>query len=569
MRILLILLVIGLSSTLFCQEEGGEAAGAREEGKSKGKYALKINGGLSFGGELYHVDGIPNRRSPWSYTTSGRLGISVGKFRLPINFTYRDRQFAYDFTFNRFGASPSYKWATVHLGWRSMYFSPYTLAGRQFFGVGTELTPGKVYIGGLVGTIRNPLALRDSLTLGANLIPIFDRKLYGAKVGFRSGKHHFEVMAAKIYDDPDSFNRPENYDERGYRVLTAKENVVAGINAGFEIAKTVEFYVKTGVTVLTDDSQDPRTGAVQGALPDEYDDIITVNPSSNATFAGDAGLNIRIKSSRLGLQYRRVEPFYTTLATAYFQNDIEQYTGLVTTALFKRKLLLNGRVGLERNNLRNYRSGEYERLIVNTTAAYRPTDDWNINLRYANFTTDNNQDILEFNDTLRFVTVTNTAGFTAGRRFSGQSADFNVNLFTNFQRVDDQSISQRLDELDTYSASLSAGWTWKESDWSLGPSLQYHRFDLTERQQERFGVGLNLGKSLFNKKVNANFSSTLSQNDVNNLRDGTVGLHRLRLRYKLGKKTSLGLSSSYRHVQSIQRRNFQEWRSRLQANYRF
>ncbi len=564
------ILCLLLLSTGLLVGQGGADAGAvpTQKEDAKGKHTVKFTGGINFGGELYEVNGIGNRRSPWSYTLNANLGLTVGKFRVPINFVYRDRQVDYDFTFNRFGMSPTLGWATLHLGWRSMNFSPYTLAGRTFFGVGTELTPGKFYVGALYGTLQNPLAVRDEELLGTSLIPIFDRKLYGAKVGYRHGKRHLEVMAVKIYDDPESFDYPENYDARGYQVLTAKDNLLAGINAGVEIAEAVEVYFKTGVSLLTDNAQDPRTEELGRDGLGRYRDLITVNTSSRATFAGDAGLNLRLGRSRIGLQYRRVEPFFATLATPFFQSDVEQFTGLLTTALFKKKLKLNGRVGLERNNLREYRTHETRRLIMNTTAAYRPTEAWNLNLRLANFVSEANPAILELNDTLRYVTATSNASFSGSRTLKNARRDLTITLYTSFQRIDDRSVIARIDELDTYSASLNSGWRWKGSEWTLGPSLQYHRYDLKERVQERFGAGLNVGKSLFNKKVAANFSSTLSQNDVDGLRDGTVGLHRLRFRYRLNEKTSLGLSSSLRHVQSIQRRDFREWRSRLQASYR-
>lgn len=549
----------------------GAAAGAGVGTEAQGRdqrYKVKLTGGINVGGELYGISGTANRRSPWSYATTGRLGISVGKFRLPISFTYRDRQFAYDFTFNRFGMSPTLGWATLHLGWRNMSFSPYTLAGRTFFGVGTELRPGKLYVGGLYGTIQNPLAIRDSLTFGANLIPIFDRKLYGAKVGYRNGKHHVEVMAAKVWDDVTSFDYPARYDERGYRVLTPKENVVAGLNAGFEIAKTVELYFKTGVTAFTNDLDDPLTETISGSIPDQYENFVTINSSTRATFAGDAGLNVTLKGTKVGLQYRRVEPFYTTLAATYFNNDVEQYTGLLTTAFAERKILFNGRIGLERNNLRGYRANDTRRLIANATVAYKPTDDWNVNLRYTNFTTEADNAVLELNDTLRFVSVSNNGGISASRRIGGKTRDVQLSLFTNYQLVTDQSLVDRLDELESYAGTLSAAVRWKETGLFVTPSLQYYRYNLSDRNQERFGLGVNVGKAFWGNRLNAGFSSTLSQNDINGLRDGATGQHGLRLRYKMSKKASVSLSGSYRHVASVRRRSFREWRTNIRYGLR-
>ena len=466
----LFLTLIFISASIICLS--AQTVPTDNEDSGKKKYPLILRGGLNIGGELYSVSGIPNRRSPWAYHTQGNLGISIGKFRVPISFTYRDRQFSYDFTFNRIGLSPTIGWATVHLGWRNMSFSPYTLGGRTFYGVGTELRPGKLYIGGLYGELKNPLAIRDSLVFGANLIPIFDRKLYGAKIGYRNGKNHFELMGVKIWDDPNSFDYPDNYDELGYNVLTPKENIVLGINGGIGIAKFLEIYFRSGLTLFTGDVDDPLTDVISGSIPDQYRDILTINSSSRITYAGDAGLNITVKGTRIGLQYRRVEPFYTTLATNFFPNDLEQYTFLLSTGLLKRKLLLNGRIGLEQNNLRDYRTNTTRRFIGNLTATYRPDEDWNFNLRYANFTTDSEANILELNDTLRYVTVSNNASVTGTWTKRGQSRDLILTTFLNYQAVDDQSVVERISELDSYAGTLTAAWRWQGSQLSVGPSFQ-------------------------------------------------------------------------------------------------
>lgn len=67
-------------------------------------------------------------------------------------------------------------------------YSAYTLSGRSFFGVGLELTPGKWYFSALKGKLQNPLAIRDTLVYGANLIPGYERNIEGAKLGFQNPK---------------------------------------------------------------------------------------------------------------------------------------------------------------------------------------------------------------------------------------------------------------------------------------------------------------------------------------------------------------------------------------------
>lgn len=103
---------------------------------------IQVSGGFSVGGEIYDVNGIDNRRSPYSYQINGRIVFSYKDFSVPVSGSYRDAQFSYDFTFNRLGIAPTYKWVKVYLGWNTIQFSPYTMSGRALNGIGIELKPG-------------------------------------------------------------------------------------------------------------------------------------------------------------------------------------------------------------------------------------------------------------------------------------------------------------------------------------------------------------------------------------------------------------------------------------------
>ncbi|MEL6142341.1 MAG: hypothetical protein AAFU67_12050, partial [Bacteroidota bacterium] len=110
---------------------------------------------------------------------------------------------------------------------------------------------------------------------------------------------------------------------------------------------------------------------------------------------------------------------------------------------------------------------------------------------------------------------------------------------------------------------------WQGSQLSIGPSIQYYLYDFANRQQERFGLGLNISKPFWEERLLAQFSSSISQNDVDGFRDGTVGLHTLRFRFRTSKKSSINLYNAFRHVHSISRRSFEEWRSRIGYGLRF
>jgi len=73
--------------------------------------------------------------------------ITVYGIVLPFSFRLSEQQRDFRQPFNQFGVSPYYKWAKLHLGYRSHNWSTYALAGHSITGVGLELTPGKFQVG--------------------------------------------------------------------------------------------------------------------------------------------------------------------------------------------------------------------------------------------------------------------------------------------------------------------------------------------------------------------------------------------------------------------------------------
>src|SRR5690606_1049879 len=100
------------------------------------KKPIQVSGGVGTDHVLYASEGMPDRRnSPYQYYINGNLNIRLFKeFNVPLTFSFSNQQFNYSQplnqqSFNQFGISPRYKWATAHIGWRSMTFSPYSLNG--------------------------------------------------------------------------------------------------------------------------------------------------------------------------------------------------------------------------------------------------------------------------------------------------------------------------------------------------------------------------------------------------------------------------------------------------------
>lgn len=529
-----------------------------------------LSGGISLGGEVYDVNGIEARRSPYSYNISGRIALSYKGFTLPVSGSYRDAQFSYDYTFNRLGIAPSYKWAKLYLGWNTMSFSPYTMAGRSFLGVGFELRPGRFTIAGLRGKIQNPLAVRDTLVDGASLIPTYERFVLGGKLAYGKDKSKIELIVMQIKDDENSFTYPSDYTSSyGYQQLTPRENILLGLNGGLSLFKKVDLYINTGFSGYTADQRDTLYLDYGSAVPDVSYDVFRANSSSSFAVAGDGGINVRLGNVRFGAKYRRVDPFYTTLAANYFVNDLEQYTFNGGVNLWQRKLRLDGQLGLENNNLTGRRTNTTDRVIASANLNYYPQEKFYTTLTFSNFQTSSENQILQLDDTLRFVSVSNQFGLSSSYLPQLGDKSMTINFSAFYNTVTDQSEIAQIGDINILSLNLSNNLGFKPLDLTIGGSLNFNQYTYADVIQNRYGFGLRATKRLLNKKLSLNANANFSINQYDGNADGGNQMYQLAAAFKTTSKSTLSLNFSHRRVESLVNRSFDETRAMLRYGHNF
>src|SRR5262245_28635010 len=89
-----------------------------------------FSGNVDISTTFYNASGIPNRYLPFNYVLSGSPVISLYCMQVPFSFVIGKQQSSFMQPFNQFGLSPTYKWITVHGGYRNLTYSPLTLAGH-------------------------------------------------------------------------------------------------------------------------------------------------------------------------------------------------------------------------------------------------------------------------------------------------------------------------------------------------------------------------------------------------------------------------------------------------------
>lgn len=525
-----------------------------------GKHPVGLAGSIRLATDFYDVNGIDPRRSPSSWQLSGNASFQLAGISFPFSFSFRDQQFSYGASFNQFGISPYYKWITVHAGWRSMTFSPYTLAGRTFLGGGVELSPGKFRLSGFYGKFKNLLAVQDSVVYGASSIPIYDRIAYGGKIGFGTDQSYFDLMVIKAWDDTNTPGVDEDQPNPYYYAYEPKENVIVGSSFKIRIIKKIDFYGNVAASGYTE-----NTNLESLYTPDieHLENVYTLNASSRFALAGDAGLRIRIKRNTIGLQYKRVEPFYSTLTTDYFYNDIENITAQFSTASRKGQFRFSGNLGFEHNNLYNHQSVTSTRVIGAANVTLMPIDPLVLSLRYSNYTQNSESGLQVINDTLRLATTSANFGLMANYTL-GTSRDKSIAFYAGRTTITDNSPVERLDNLTTDMISASYTQMFTNLELRVSPSINYNSYHYPSSRQERIGGGLTVSKTFFEKKVNLSLGSNYSRNDIDEFKNGYSISSRVGIGYTPFKSGTFNVSLQHISNQTIIEDAFSEIRGRIQ-----
>jgi len=170
-----------------------------------------MGGGLSLGLRSYNASGAALRQDPFFYTLGANLNFKIYQIDIPFSMILTAKNTNKSFPsikdmlnslkdqakskvngYARFGISPHYKWAKLHIGHRSMNFSKYTMSNLNFFGTGIELNPGKVRISGMYGRLAKAEPINLSLT-SPNL-PIYKRIGWSTKLGYGDEKASADII---------------------------------------------------------------------------------------------------------------------------------------------------------------------------------------------------------------------------------------------------------------------------------------------------------------------------------------------------------------------------------------
>jgi len=475
---------------------------------SKVKEKVKIRGGMGLSTAFYQAIGIPDQRDPFYWQVAGNVEITIGQVSLPFSVTYNQQERNFTQPFNQYGVSPKYKWITTHLGYRTMFFSEYSLSGNQFLGAGVELNPENSIFKGKFLYGRFSKAVDGYYTDGhVSGTPSFER--IGAGVLFSVGKPKNSISAYlfKAKDDKNSITAFANDVS-----IKPAENLVMGFSTVQDLSKKISFSSEINFSAYTRDTRIPESVLDGYTFINNMGDLFYANSTSTFNKAIKGEISYTEKKYKIGAVYRRVDPDYLTMGSVYLNNDFEDIQLKSNFRAIKNKLNVTLSGGSQRNNLNKDKTTKMSRLIASISGAYTISKNWTSMITFSNFNTSSSMMVVNTLDTMRYAQVTQNASaqlmynkvLKKVRLATGLSGNYqNANVFQN-QELNTNSSSRLVN------ANYSFQMEFLKSGLNVSANLSGAQNQSGENEVSTLGPTLVVNKRFFTGKLNSAVSvSTL------------------------------------------------------------
>ncbi|QMW02871.1 hypothetical protein [Spirosoma foliorum] len=539
---------------------------AQTDSPSSKSVPVKVSGGLNAYAGFYTATGIEARNQTSPFGISGSVTVTLpGGISLPFSAVLGNQGSSFRQPFNQFGVSPTYKWATVHAGYRNVSFSPFTLAGHTFLGGGVELNPGMLRLGAVYGRFNKAISTNIA---EPDIIPAYQRTGYAVKIGYGKPTNYVDLIMLRAKDDSASI---ASVPQSTSQAVAPAENLVVGLTTRLLILKHITVELDEAVSAYT---RDVRSSVVEteGSNPVVrlFGKLITPRLATQLTQATQASIGYKGQMAGIKLQYKRIDPNFQTMGAYYFQSDIESYAIAPNLTLMEGKLRLSGSYGVQYDNLANNKSARTGRTIGSLTASYNPATKFGIDVQLSNYGISQQAGIRPIIDTLKLAQ--NNLSATVNTRYTIQKEDVMqvFTLTTTYQKLSDLNASTA-NQTENNNVNLNLGYFYQQTTtgWGFNGMLSYTQTQLpiavgdTNQTVRFFGPTLGATQSFLDKKLTTSFNASYLVNQQSGI-TGKVITVSANGGYQVAKRQTLTVSLNYLNSNTgIQEQTFNELRGNL------
>lgn len=534
------MLITRLLILLFCFSLSFGIADAQDIEQMIKQKPFSINGTLGLGIGTYNSSGIPARQRAFSYLFNGAPTVSIYGISFPFSVVISDQQRGFTQPFNQYGISPTYKWITVHAGWQSIQWSPYTLAGYNFLGGGVELNPGKLRFGFIYGRFNKAIEEDPALITAFSQTPAYKRTGFSTKLGWGTERNHFDVIMLKAKDEVSSLNnQPSSFN------LKPSENLVLGISSKFTFFKHFIFDIDAAGSLYT---RNLLADTVKNLKLDKIDfikDLINLNASTQLLTAGHTSLGYQGQNYNVLVKYKRIDPDFKSMGAYYFESDVQNYTVEGGVKLIKGQMQLNGSFGVQNDNLLKDKAYQSNRKIGSINASFNKTN-YGIDVRYSNYGITQDRGLNPIVDTLRIAKTNHNLNTMLRYSIADTLISHSFILVGNIQSLIDLNRFTSAQSLsNSKTANLSYQLGFPKTGLNFNTSFNYTVADIYLGHTVFFGPSIGIGKDFFEGKLGLNAAMSFQQQKNNKINAGNILNGSLNGSYRFTKRNAANLSINY------------------------
>jgi hypothetical protein len=550
--------------TAICASSASAQQPDNKTGTSK---VVSVSGGLNAYAGFYTSNGIAARNQPMPFGLSGAVTVSLpGGISLPFSAVLGNQGSSFRQPFNQFGVSPTYKWATLHAGYRNITFSPFTLAGHTFLGGGVELNPGKLRVGAVYGRFNKASA---STMADPTLIPSFRRTGYALKLGYGKANNYVDLVLLRASDDTSSIAGITGSPELN---PSAAENLVVGITSRLLIVKHILVELDAAASSYTRDVFATEVQAEgRNPLSRFIGRLITPRLSTQLTQATQAAVGYQDKWGSVKMQYKRIDPNFQTMGAYYFQSDIQSYTVATTLNLFKNKARIAASYGRQLDNLAKNKNAETGRTIGSLMLSINPDPAFGFDASLSNYGLSQRSGLRPLIDTLRIAQNNLSATFNTRYSIFDDDLSHIFTLTASHQQLADLNENTAA-QTENNSQNVNLGYFMQQnrSGFGLNLMLSYTQTSLPDlvlspdpSKVKFYGPTLGTNYAFFKKQLTTSANVSYLVNQQMGV-TGKIMTASANAGYQIAKKQSLSLSLNYLNSNTgVQTEKFNEFRGSL------
>lgn len=475
-----------ITFSAFILIAGWSSAWAQDIEQMRKAKPFEMRGGIGGGSTFYSSNEPFESRDPFTWNIHGSLRPSIYGFSIPLSFVVTQYSKSYRNPFTQFGISPEYKWIKLHLGYRTMSFSPTVFEGHSFLGAGLELNPGSFYIGGFYGRLNK--AISEDTTLDRRVQPQYGRDGYGLKVGLKDKKKEFTLMYFRAQDDTASIWR--QFDT--VNTYKPQDNSVFGSNWQFRFLKNFRLSGNASASILARDLSYEKIEHIGDfEIPSAVHNVAPVTYSSVFSWAGQGQLAYTQKTFNALLGYRRIQPDFKSLGVPYMLNDLEMWNANIGSRFNKGKINVNGSFTTQHNNLSKKRSSELVSSTGNLNVNTFINQYFNLNMNLTGVRLNQKDGLLKLTDSMRLNQLMLTAVVSPAFNFTKSNKQHTISSSLSYTKLDDRNpATTEYASADNLNANLNYSLFFLNSYLGINSGITYSEYQQTHSSYQSAGVNV-------------------------------------------------------------------------------